>query len=87
MPIDWQGILHRKIAKKDLALKCVVMNISDEDKSHMHNIGYGGIMRTITPDDVAEKLIASGHVRIAAGGLMLTELGYKSLGKPTIAGK
>jgi hypothetical protein len=59
------------------------MSISPEDKSHMYNIAYGGMMRPATPDDVAERLIAAGHVRACTGGLILTDAGHVALGKST----
>ena len=58
--------------------------ISDEDRAHMHNIAYGGMMRSITPEDVAEKLVSSGYARLTtAGTLLLTESGHMVLGKPS----
>lgn len=57
--------------------------LSDEDKSHMWNLGYGGMMRAVTPDDVAERLTSQGRARpTTGGGLVLTEAGYMALGKP-----
>lgn len=57
--------------------------ISLEDMPHLQNIGYGGLMRSVTPDDVAERFMSQGHARMTtAGTLVLTEAGYKALGVP-----
>lgn len=56
--------------------------LSPEDLTHMQNIGYGGLLRTVTPDDVAERLISQGYARpTAAGTLLLTGEGYKAIDK------
>lgn len=60
------------------------MPVFPEDLPHLHNIGYGGILRSATPEDVTERLVMQGHARITTGGtLMLTEAGYKILGRPS----
>lgn len=40
---------------------------------HIANLAYGGLMRTKTPDDVAEELIKNGHAKMTPGGLVATD--------------
>lgn len=57
------------------------MTLEKEHIEHLDNIAFGGLMRTITPDDVAAKLIEQGHIRKGVGGYMATKTGYEALGK------
>lgn len=57
------------------------MNLSDEEMAHLHNIAFGGLMRTTTPSHIEESLVKSGYARKAVGGLMPTEATHKLLSK------
>lgn len=57
------------------------MKLSDEEKTHLENVTFGGLMRTITPSHIEEILLQSGYARKAVGGLMPTEAAYKLLSK------
>lgn len=46
---------------------------------HIHNLAYGGLQRTQTPDDVADQLIKDGLARRAAGGLVATDAAHALL--------
>lgn len=46
---------------------------------HIKNIAYGGLLRTITPDDVADKLVQDGYARRAIGGLVATDTAHQFL--------
>ena len=46
---------------------------------HLHNLAYGGLLRSKTPDDVAEKLIQDGYARRAVGGLVATDAAHQML--------
>lgn len=46
---------------------------------HLTNLCFGGLMRTKTPDDVAEKLIQQGYARHAVGGLVATDAAHQLL--------
>lgn len=49
--------------------------LSHEEAMHLRNIVRGGLMRKYTPDHVEDRLLESGHIRRAVGGLMPTRNG------------
>jgi hypothetical protein len=57
------------------------MDLSDEEMANLHNIVFGGLMRTITPSHIEERLLQSGYARKAVGGLMPTDAAHKLLRK------
>lgn len=46
---------------------------------HILNIAYGGLLRTTTPEDVANHLEKAGYVKKAIGGLVPTQSAYDYL--------
>lgn len=48
-----------------------------EHLEHMENLS-SGLLRKVTPDHVAEDLIKRGWASNRVGGLLLTEVGYKT---------
>ena len=55
--------------------------MDDELTPHLENIVTGGLMRTATPDHIAEQLLEKGLVRKAVGGLMPTKIGHETFMK------
>lgn len=55
------------------------MKIDIQHLPHVENIAYGGLMRTVTPDDVAEKLTQMGLAARKVGGLVATDHAHRSL--------
>jgi len=55
------------------------MDLNEEHLRHLTNIVEGGLLRKITPPEIAQELIKNGYARNAVGGLMPTEHGYKTL--------
>lgn len=55
------------------------MQLDAEHMGHLINIGTGGLMRIVTPDEVSDKLITAGYVRMAVGGLVITKTGHEVL--------
>lgn len=47
--------------------------------SHIENLAYGGLDRTVTPDDVAEHLIKQGLAKHVVGGLIATPAAQQML--------
>ncbi|MES1986878.1 MAG: hypothetical protein V4440_02405 [Pseudomonadota bacterium] len=60
------------------------MTLNEEEKMHLENITFGGLMRTITPSRIEEKLLQSGYARKTVGGLMPTETAHKLLSKKNV---
>lgn len=54
-------------------------NLTDEHIDHLQNIGYGGLMRKVTPRHVESHFLEMGYVRRAVGGLMITDAGHKAM--------
>jgi len=59
--------------------KSPLAKLSEEHVAHLQNLVSGGLMRTITPDDVAQHFLQTGYARQATGGLMATDAGHKAL--------
>lgn len=57
------------------------MELTDKEKAHLENITFAGLMRTVTPLQVSEKLIRLGYARKAVGGLMPTKAAHELLSK------
>lgn len=55
------------------------MNLEPEEIAHLQNLATGGLMRTITPEHVAEKFIKLGYAKKAVGGLVATDGAQKLL--------
>lgn len=53
--------------------------LEPEEIAHLQNLATGGLLRTITPEHVAEKFIKLGYARKAAGGLVATDGAHKLL--------
>lgn len=53
--------------------------MKDDHIPHLYNLAYGGLMRTKTPDDVADQLIKDGYARKAVGGLVATDAAHQFL--------
>lgn len=53
--------------------------MKEEHVPHLLNLSYGGLMRSKTPDDVADQLIHDGYARRAVGGLMATDAAHQLL--------
>lgn len=58
---------------------CWCCRVKPEHVSHVTNIAYGGLLKTVTPEDVTEDLIKSGYVRKAVGGLVATDTAHQYL--------
>lgn len=55
------------------------MTVKPEHKPHLLNLAFGGLLRTVTPDDVAEHLVNTGYAQHATGGLIATEKAHRML--------
>lgn len=53
--------------------------MNEEYLPHIQNLAFGGLMRTVTPDDVADDLIKNGYARKAVGGLVATDAAHQLL--------
>lgn len=53
--------------------------LSDEEIKHLQNITFGGLMRTIVPSHVEEKLLAHGFIRRVTGGLLPTHVAHQAI--------
>lgn len=54
-------------------------NLSDEEMMHLQNITFGGLMRTVIPSHVEEKLLFHGYIRKAVGGLLPANHAHRAI--------
>lgn len=59
--------------------KSPVAKLSHEHAAHLQNLAGNGLLRKVTPDDVANHFLLAGYARKAVGGLMITDAGHKAL--------
>lgn len=52
--------------------------INEDSADHLDNIINGGLMRKITPDDIASQFLDSGYIRRATGGYVPTKEGHQA---------
>lgn len=57
------------------------MQLGDDDIEHLQNIVFGGLMRKVTPPEIEAKLLKTGHIRRAVGGLVPTNAAYQAVTK------
>lgn len=55
------------------------MSLKPEHISHLENLVFGGLMRSKTPDDIAEHFVQNGYARKTFGGLVATGAAQKLL--------
>lgn len=53
--------------------------MNEDHIPHLQNLCYGGLMRAVTPTEVADELIQKGYARKAIGGLMATDAAHQLL--------
>lgn len=53
--------------------------LSHEEVSHLLNVGYGGLLRKVTPDEMRDNLVKRGLMEQRLGGLVATEEGHMIL--------
>lgn len=51
----------------------------DEHVEHLQNIGFGGLMRKVTPPHIESHFVEMGYIKRVAGGTIITKLGHKAL--------
>lgn len=56
-----------------------IETLTDEEIGHLQNITFGGLMRTVIPSHIEEKLLLHGYARRAVGGLMPTDHGHHAI--------
>lgn len=55
------------------------MTLKPEHLPHLANLAFGGLIRTKTPDDIAEHLIKNGYAKKVMGGLVATDTAQQVL--------
>lgn len=53
--------------------------LSSEHAEHLQNLVENGLLRKVTPPDIAEHFLQAGYARKAVGGLMATDAGHRAL--------
>jgi len=76
-----QGNGFKKAPEVVYKPKPPVAKLSAEEAAHLHNIAYGGLMRTVTPEHISETLLKQGYIRNAVGGTVATDAGHRLLAK------